>query len=74
MKILRVLIAAMLVMMLSACDSEKTSTVEFDAKAFAEILLKGDASSLYDTYSFTDEMISALGEDGAGQELCTKKL
>ena len=66
MKILRVLIAAMLVMMLSACDSEKTSTVEFDAKAFAEILLKGDASSLYDTYSFTDEMMEALGEDGLG--------
>ncbi len=64
MKILRVLIIGMLAITLSACNDQKTTSADLDAGGFAEVLLKGDASSLYDTYTFTDEMKAALGEDG----------
>ena len=64
MKILKLFLVITLVTMLSACTSEKSEPVAFDAKSFSQVLLEGDASSLYESYSFTDEMISALGDDG----------
>lgn len=65
MRIIRFLIVILLMISLVACaDKKDEASTAFDAKAFTETLLAGDAASLYSTYSFTDEMIAALGDDG----------
>ena len=64
MKYFRFLLIGLLFLSLTACASEETSSSSFDAKAFTETLLQGDASSLYDKYEFTEELKDALGDSG----------
>lgn len=65
MRVIKLLLVLILSFMLFACSAQKAEdTRAFDAKGFTQVLLTGDASSLDDEYAFTDEMVSALGDDG----------